>query len=708
MIPSPARSCNFFLKGELRERGMIDEETLKENMHDRSQFDFFIEGLSHDDFQVQKFFSNQLALSHHYQFELELTSKNYSLHVSDLLGKQARLEIVWKQEKIYFHGIIKYIEALGRILDAEHYRVHLISPLLPLIYCQTKRTFTNQNILSIISSVLKSAGFSDHSFIIKTHRTFYNKPFVVQYAETDFEFIERLVSQNGLFYFFRQDKNFWQLVISDNSDDFPAFINKEISFHEQSGHATEECERVFYFSEKVQVLPQKVSLQSHNYEAQKMDITVEAKTVFKLPSAGIWRLRNLHFDQPAIGKIFADCYLQALDCQRQTFIAHTNCRGLQIGQCFTLKNHPLNFFNGDYRIISMSIKGDQSENAHQTYYAELFLIKTTMPFRILPKIAPKFSHILLATVESVQENDFEFPHLDEMGRYKIRFNFDQADHPQAQASLPVRMLQHFGCPSKHEQAIGLHFPLHAGTQVAVGFIQGDLEQPVILGVIDHPQQPNPVTEVNPTQNILRTHEKNELVFEDKNAQQFALLATSKHQNRLKLIATEAQEGIELISELGRQRHYANKDMLLSTDGDQIYKIASNYVMQIKNQQKLSTECGDIEFNCNKEMFVKASHDLEVNTENGDVALQSGRHLQVQSQNKCLLNVQRGDLSLISENKNICCLAGKNIIIQSVENGQISLGQSESEILINKTGLVFKANRITLEAPVIQVNMGDQA
>lgn len=89
--------------------------------------------------------------------------------------------------------------------------------------------------------------------------------------------------------------------------------------------------------------------------------------------------------------------------------------------------------------------------------------------------------------------------IDEHGRYRVRFLFDTTPAGTRPVSCPVRMLQnHVG------ENYGTHFPLRAGAEVLVGFVNGDLDRPVIVGAVPNPLKPSPVTAREPVAHRIRT------------------------------------------------------------------------------------------------------------------------------------------------------------------------------------------------------------
>src|SRR5690606_24419065 len=107
------------------------------------------------------------------------------------------------------------------------------------------------------------------------------------------------------------------------------------------------------------------------------------------------------------------------------------------------------------------------------------------------------------------EADSQYAQIDDTGRYKVKFHFDESDLKDGKASTYVRMMQPHGGGTE-----GFHFPLRKGTEVIFTFLGGDPDRPVIAGVVPNATTPSPVTEANHTKNILRTGSGSHLTIDD--------------------------------------------------------------------------------------------------------------------------------------------------------------------------------------------------
>ena len=120
---------------------------------------------------------------------------------------------------------------------------------------------------------------------------------------------------------------------------------------------------------------------------------------------------------------------------------------------------------------------------------------------------PHISGLLNAVVDGSIKGDYA--ELDDHGRYHLRMSYDRSGRTDKGATHPVRMMQpHSG------SHYGMHFPLRPGTEVLVGFVNGDPDRPIIVGTAPNPLTASPVDFHNQTQNVLRSGSNNEIVMED--------------------------------------------------------------------------------------------------------------------------------------------------------------------------------------------------
>ena len=191
---------------------------------------------------------------------------------------------------------------------------------------------------------------------------------------------------------------------------------------------------------------------------------------------------------------------------------------------------------------------------------------TDFGFRPEPGSRPVMAGTLPARVTSTTEND-TYGHIDKDGRYRVNMLFDRDNWETGFESLWVRQSRPYA-----GDTYGLHLPLLAGTEVAIGFEDGNPDRPYISGVLHDSAHGDHVTIRNYKRNVLRTPANNKIRLDDERGKEHIKVSTEyggKSQLNLgHLVDSEKQqrgEGFELRTDSwGAIR--AQKGIFISADG----------------------------------------------------------------------------------------------------------------------------------------------
>lgn len=659
----------------------------------QSQFQFIVTDLPENTFIVQQF-SGQMIISGHYQYQIQCTSQQ-QFDPQELLGKRAKLVIQGTSDNSYIHGFILSYHG--------NYIFTLTSNLASLLLRQSTQIFINQSVLEIIQKILQDANWSPSSFQLPKQIEFPKIASVIQYNESDLSFIERLLNQHGLFYLFAQKPESATLYFLDSFAGLPALSYTDLPFYTESG-TNKIHESIYYFSEINCLLPSNLTLKNINDQFPNLDLTVTRKNQTELPGIQHCYDYGRFYKNTDDGQQLIRHAMQALDGQRQTFIIKTDCRNLQLGQTFFLSNHPNKNYHGEYRIIAMENRGQQLaewniETQTPTYEATCLAIKAKQPFQIFPQKSAEFLHILPAKIESL--NNLQSTYLNAQGKYHLRFHFDQSQNPVGQASPPVSLLQpHGGATTQSQLTTGWHFPLRDGTQVVTGFIHGDLNQPIILGIIYHPNNPSPAIAQNNTQNIIRTSGGNELILEDKTNSPYTRFSTKDHKNSLLLDATPNQHQIQFISQEGAIQNYAKNNLQIITDDNFLQIISQNYLTNIQNNHFLQTENQTIYHQAKNNIELQANRNLQL-ISNHDIQTQSNQNTEIFATSALSLQVNQGNLEMQCQTGNTSIQANQNVFINA-NYSNLNIGSNTCNMQISAENFIFNSSILNFEAPEINV------
>lgn len=644
------------------------------------QFKFQIADLPADTFIIRQF-SGEAALSSSYYFLIDCIS-NHMLDTTTLIAQTAKLIISDERSPNYWHGIIANCQFQTNNHETYAYQFRLVSLLHPLFLQSSAQVFVNQSPLEITQQILKNFPLINLQWLLQSN--YAKLSFRMQLNETDAVFLNEMFSQLGWIYYFLQTSNFPILQIADHINALPNFPDKNLFFYPESGLVSTQPQ-VLSFREHTQLLPKQVRLNQVNLQTPNLDLTVNSVNKNKITGDGIFDYFNWAYTTLEEGKKLAQLTLEAFAAQRQYWSMTTDCRYLQLGQRFTLNNHYQ--YQGDYRVIAMKISGQQLafwgiNNSAPNYFASCKVISANQSLRIFPNKKNNFNHILPAKIEAIN-NDLSRPYLDEQGRYHIRFPFDHSEHRTGQASCPIQMLQtHAGKITEGQLATGLHFPLRAHTQVAVGFIQGDLQRPIILGAIHNSENISPATAENATENCLRTSSGNELTLDDQLFSPKITLANKNHLNKIILDATPNHHQLQMISKQGEINIYAKKTLHLETEGSAIYETKQNHIINVKQKHKLLTKQQGITYEANANIQLTAQGHLQISTaQNFDV--QTQQQMQVIAQQQLSQQSFTG-LQIQTFQGNINMQVNKNAIFHSAGSA-LTIGQLSNNLRMTMEG-----------------------
>ena len=169
--------------------------------------------LGKDELLLYEFLGEEF-ISDTFVFNLKLRSSNMSIETEKLLGTDASITIFDDdQTKKEFHGIISYINQMGLDAEFSYYEIKLIPRVSLLKYTENRRIFQNLNAVEIVVGLLNA---NKVEFETRLTNTYEKREYCVQYDESDFDFISRLLEDEGIFYFFTFKNGNHTFVLGDS------------------------------------------------------------------------------------------------------------------------------------------------------------------------------------------------------------------------------------------------------------------------------------------------------------------------------------------------------------------------------------------------------------------------------------------------------------------------------------------------------------
>jgi type VI secretion system secreted protein VgrG len=668
-----------------------------------SHFGFRIRTVPDDTFTVAAFTGENHGLSRDFCFNLSLTA-NAELNTSTVMGNPATLEMRWGGSNLYLHGIVEHFNRENDTPASMGYRAVFRSPLSILKHNTNNRIFLNRTVPQILDEVLRSAGFAKDDFTIDLAETYPEREFVVQYGETDYDFLYRLLARAGIFFTFESDEDKTRPRFCDQSTKRPSLPGiRELRYQPQSGTAR-TVETIYTLNSRTRLLPGRVKVTDYNYRTP--DVTLESQASSAMGAAiGEQAVYGDHFKTLEEGRQIATIRQQALDAQRLFYVGETDCRGILPGYLLKIVNHPADDLNGDYLVVDVRHSADQGaalafgrENKAPTYSNTVRLIKAETPYRPPLPDKPAFVASFTARIESTGG---EYAYLDDQGRYHVRLDFDRGEAPQGEASHPVRLIQPYGGDN-----YGIHFPLRAGTEVAVTFVNGDPDRPVLNGSLSNPQTPNVVTSENPTQNIIRTASGNELLMEDRKGQEKIEIFTAERKNILTLDANQDGHKVRLATEEGEMEIKACKTMLIESGDTQTVQSGNDHIVTVENTQRVMTRNKEIAYQAATDFRLKAGDNIQFKAEKQNIEMTAGKDLVVDVARALSVEVRNSDMEMLVNSGNLHFKTARDTSIIGRGGGPITITQANGTLQITTRGNVaLQAGKIDIQGNSINLKAG---
>lgn len=504
------------------------------------------EGIEHFRFEPGDFtvleFSGYDGISQLAHFDIKLLSTERDLDFSQILGKRASLWIWCWQDSDYsraYHGVVSSFELVGyEKFQKDREYVVFKAELVPFMWRLTlnyqSRIFQDKSVPEIIEEVLKEAGFGSDDYRMSLQKTYepINKPpreFCVQYRESDFNFISRLMEEEGIFYFFDYSNNKDVLVIADSNSVYrPTAPISEIRYEEPSRLQPIREEFIHPLHYKENVLPLKFMLKDFNFDTPQTNLFVTSQnnqngegSIYDYPG---------RFGLIDRGRNLATVRKEASASSRMIITGKSNCRSFCAGYKFRLTEYPRPDLMQEYlltRVQHHGIQGGEWATEFQTSYDNEFEgIPSSVPYRpaqITPK--PRVQGTQTAIVVGPQSEEI---YVDEKGRVKIQFHWDLEGNYDEKSSCWIRVSQGFAGGS-----YGIMFIPRVGQEVIVDFLEGDPDQPIIVGrVYNADHQPPYQLSQEKTKSVIKTKTykgegANEIRFEDKQGSEQILIHAQK-------------------------------------------------------------------------------------------------------------------------------------------------------------------------------------
>ncbi len=533
-------------------------------------------------------FEGDEALSTPFSYRTEFTSADHAISKEMMLMKAASLTLQAPVDQGYgikiqqpvrvIQGVVTGFERLGTSKDETRYAVTLEPRLALLSRSHQNAIYQDMSVPQIVEKILRERhGMRGQDFLFSLSKEYPRREQVMQYAEDDLHFITRLLGEVGIWFRFTTDTrlNIDVVEFYDSRQGYEKGLT--LPSVPPSGQHSQGVDSVWDMESRHKVVQKAVSTRDYNYRqaTQDMNTRVDATggDTTTYGEAYHWADNYLTpgsaYDRnPAAesGAFYARIrHERYLNDQTQT-VAFTSCPKLSPSMLLKV--------TGGYEVADVFAQGVVVTAMHSHAQRDAdFCVRfdgipdsTDFSFRPEPGSRPVMAGTLPARVTSTTEND-TYGHIDKDGRYRVNMLFDRENWETGFESLWVRQSRPYA-----GDTYGLHLPLLAGTEVAIGFEDGNPDRPYIAGVLHDSAHGDHVTIRNYRRNVLRTPANNKIRLDDERGKEHIKVSTEyggKNQLNLgHLVDSEKQqrgEGFELRTDSwGAIR--AQKGIFISADG----------------------------------------------------------------------------------------------------------------------------------------------
>ncbi len=659
------------------------------------------------------------------KYSLRVTAKQEDLLFDDFLGKTAQFTLQVGDQlglKKTFTGIItaftKANTCFGNLKEKAgvdchyNYRIEIQPKLWLLTKKYNSRVFSytsEEDLFKVVETVLKEHGIKYSRKKInkeeeKPHndnktqagqepapakvppRPYQESRYFVQYRETDYAFVTRLLEEAGVWFYFDHEDD--SLILCDDMADIPwvgphralVYSEDKSAYHKEGFEET-----LFDFYLQRCVGPNRFTLNDYGYETPTTDWLREKKAAKpdQIPELEHYEHTREYADKaqgavPAMDKtanMLCETMLEESQTAHQVAFAVSTSRSLQAGYKFSLKNHWIDRYNGAWLVTSMTMSVHQRD-----YTVTLKAVPMESTFRPARKTpVPMVTSQQTATVVGPAGSEI---YTDELGRCKLHFHWDKTNPKDDKASMWVRVANGYA-----GKDYGIQWIPRVGHEVLVSFIDGNPAHPVINGRVYNKTNTPPLSSARKYQNIIKTIKDNHILFDDRDGAELLDLRAQKDMNTLVLNNHTLTVGADAGESVGGNKTVSvNKDSRFYVEGFSSRWTRKDEITEVEEGDRCVT-------------VKKGDYYTEVNT--GDMittvggtgisVYRSGWEISVSGSDR-YLDVHKDDIKWIGGNDYLKVDGGRTVHI-----GEAYKNEAKSYSLIAEDKVEIHGKSVTISA-----------
>jgi type VI secretion system secreted protein VgrG len=642
------------------------------------------------------------SISGLFRMEAEFLSETDDIEFSDMIGKKISIRLSLPSggdvEERYFHGIVSRFAQGPSSGQLVAYHAEIVPWLWLLTRSSNCRIFQHKNVPDIVKKVFQDLGMTD--FKLSLSHSHPEIEYCVQYRETDFNFVSRLLEDAGIGYFFEHAEKQHTLVLFDD-----ASAHSSVPFASSAAYATaQDQERgpgeVDAFA-RAQVLPTgRYALNDFNFETPSMKLEASENCSISLGDNG----RLEFYDYPGRHGTLARGKQRAKLCIETEEMASWEIEGQSYrgdfcpGYTFDLVGHYRGSFDETYLLTSVThrlTEGVGEEEGASDYANSFTCIPHSVPYRPLRRTPrPVITGTQTATVVGAAGKEID---IDQHGRVIVQFHWDREGKRDQNSSCRVRVSQNWA-----GKGWGLVAHPRIGQEVLVEFLEGDPDCPIITGRVYNGEQS--LSYGTATHTGIKSRSSpgggasnfNEIMFEDKTGSE--LFSVQAEKDMTVLVKNDHTENVgndETLTVEGNRSRTVNKNEDVTVALMRNHMVGINESIEVGAAQEITV--GGL-----RAVTVGLNQDTNIGK---NMSLSVGSNLTEQIDKNMSLSVGADLTEQVDKNwshktkKNITIEAGDQIVIKTgkamitmKKNGDITI--EGKQINVKASGnIVMKAQKI---------------
>ena len=415
-----------------------------------------------------------------FEFELELYSEDDSIDSADLIGKNVTITLTrpGKSDR-YFNGVVNQFGYVGHNRIGATYQMKIVPWLWLLDNKSDCRIFQQKSVPEIIEEVFSDLGMTDFDNSC-LESNYESREYCVQYRETDFAFVSRLMEEEGLYYYFQHQDGKHVMMIADSASGYYDAEDGSVEYYP----TRDLNHNITHWTHYNKFRPGKHAQQDYNFTKPDMKLLREEQSAVKVGDNGKYEIFDYpgRYESPAQGDQLTRIRMEETETDTDVVSGSSTYRSFSCGAKFQVERHHVSSEEGKSYVLTQvthqaSIAGDymsgstQSEIEYENQFVCIPAERCYRPPRVTRQPVVNGSQTAIVTGPSGEEI-----YTDEHGRVKAQFHWDRRGKRDEESSCWMRVSQiHAG------QGWGAMDLPRIGEEVIVDFLEGDPDRPIITG-----------------------------------------------------------------------------------------------------------------------------------------------------------------------------------------------------------------------------------